>query len=123
VRESAKRMPSDHRRKVSISDIASVSPAKTSQSPSAPAPPPKRRSTMNSRDAAYEEQVKAAMEASKREAMIPTGQEESEVGGEGEREVVDEEEELEAAQGRRGKRKRENDESGECSFVFGFGDC
>ena len=70
---------------------------------------------MNSRDAAFEEQVQAALEASKREAMMPNGQEEIDVGDEGIRRLAEDDEEgleLEPAQEREGKRKREDDDSG-----------
>jgi len=62
---------------------------------------------MNSRDAAYEEQVKAALEASRREEA-----------GEGpDEEVVDAEPVEEVAEDmgpvRKGKRKREDEDAGE----------
>ena len=60
-----KAKPSTHKRRVSI---VSASPPR-SVSPPHPLQAAKRRSTMNSRDAAYEEEVKAALEASRLEAM------------------------------------------------------
>jgi len=120
VSKDHKRWPSDQRRKVSIGGVHSISPSPTSQSPSASAHPSapmaiKRRSTMNSRDAAYEEQVQAALEASKREAMFVNGHEESDAGDEGSQQPIEDEEEmeLEQAQARNGKRERDDGRSGE----------
>ena len=71
---------------------------------------------MNSRDAAYEEMVQAAMEASKQEAMLANGPEDSDVADEGSRYPVDSVEpaELDYMHARKGKRKREDEDSSEC---------
>lgn len=68
---------------------------------------PRKRSTMNSRDAAFEDAVQAAIEASKRE-MDDEG-----VEGEHDEVIVDEPEEgekdKEGEKKHKGKRKREED--------------
>ncbi len=73
---------------------------------------------MNSLDAAYEEQVQAALEASKREAMMANGQEESDAD-EGSRVVIEDEEPTDPEENlvRKGKRKREDDESGRSVLI------
>lgn len=79
---------------------------------------------MNSRDAAYEEAVQAALEASKREAMLADGVEGSDVGEEGDGQVLDDEEALEPEpEQRKGKRKREDGDSGtwSCYISTAFG--
>lgn len=62
---------------------------------------------MNSRDAAYEEEVKAALEASRREMM--TSQERELEGLQEQEQVVEEPEELEeeVKEAKKGKRKRD----------------
>lgn len=92
--------------------IASPSP---SRSPPPNGQPPhlaKRRSTMNSRDAAYEEQVKAALEASRMESATDDAVEddpEEANGDKGETGGGNVEEKLPP---RKGKRKREDDDAG-----------
>ena len=98
-----------HRRKVSMGGITSPS-ASRSPPPHGHAPP-KRRSTMNSRDAAYEEQVQAALKASRMESLGAGGDDDEE-GEECEAKEV-EEHEVEMAP-KKGKRKRDEEENGEC---------
>ena len=115
-RDIVKLRPSDSRRKVSIGGVVSLSPTRVSLSPpSHTAPTPKRRSTMNSRDAAFEEEVKAALEASKREAMM-VDQDDTETVEEPMEHTVEEAEDeaVETAKipSRKGKRKREEEDLG-----------
>ncbi|WVR06403.1 hypothetical protein IAU60_003434 [Kwoniella sp. DSM 27419] len=77
---------------------------------------PRKRSTMNSRDAAYEEAVKAALEASKADASV---REEGDIAvlvedkekARGEKRRRDEEEDGERDRVTKGKRKKEEDEN------------
>jgi len=96
--------PSLAKRKSSAGVVESVSPNR-SLSPSAHMhSAARRRITMNSRDAQYEEEVKAAMEASRREALglSPAAEVAPEV-------AVDEEE-SEKPDTKKGKRKRDEEE-------------
>ncbi|KAL7420776.1 Histone deacetylase complex subunit [Cryptotrichosporon argae] len=68
---------------------------------------PKRRSTMNSRDAAYEEAVKAALEASRKEMEGKVEKKEDEAEDR-KRRREDEDEPV-----KKGKKRREDDEGGE----------
>ncbi|KAK4684857.1 hypothetical protein P7C73_g5306, partial [Tremellales sp. Uapishka_1] len=96
--------PSTHR-KASIGNAAgpSVSPNRSSHTP-----PPKKRSTMNSRDSAYEEQVKAALEASKREML---GEVLDEIEEEKKEKRRREDEEVREEK-RKGKKRKEEDDGG-----------
>ena len=96
------------KRKTSIGQMDSVSPNR-SLSPSAHMHhAARRRITMNSRDAMYEEEVKAAMEASRREALglPPAAEEEVPEDAIEDEEAVKEKEKKEV---KKGKRKREDD--------------
>ena len=70
---------------------------------------------MNSRDAAYEEVVRAAMEASKQEAMLADGLEDSDMADGGAQNSMGfaEPAEPDQMQARKGKRKREDEDSSE----------
>ncbi|ODO10039.1 hypothetical protein I350_02264 [Cryptococcus amylolentus CBS 6273] len=81
----------------------------SSPQPSNSGAPAKKRSTMNSRDAAYEEAVKAALEASKREMEGQEGDEDIEVV----EEKRPEEKKEDKEKGRGGKRRRNEDEEEE----------
>ncbi|WVW84766.1 hypothetical protein I302_106801 [Kwoniella bestiolae CBS 10118] len=101
-----------------VRGISSISPDRDSNSPQpSSAKEPKRRSTMNSRDAAYEEEVKAALEASRAEMMSPaheideTSQVEEKEKDRGEKRRREDEEEVEDKdRAKKGKRKRDEDE-------------
>jgi hypothetical protein len=67
---------------------------------------PRKRSTMNSRDAMYEEEVKAALEASRMEMTVRESEE-----ADADRPV--EEEVLPETRINKGKRKRDDDDVGE----------
>ncbi|WWD18550.1 hypothetical protein CI109_103003 [Kwoniella shandongensis] len=103
--------------------VTSVSPNRSSGSPQPGSALTKKRSTMNSRDSAYEEAVKAALEASRREMLgeAPPEQEVEEVlpeeRGEKRRRGEDEEDEAEKEKAKKGKRKREDEENGESPSV------
>jgi hypothetical protein len=68
---------------------------------------PRKRSTMNSRDAMYEEEVKAALEASRMEMTVRESEE-----ADADR-PVEEEEVLPETRINKGKRKRDDDDVGE----------
>lgn len=86
-----------HTRRISID---ATSPQRDSRSPTAREP--KKRSTMNSRDAMYEEEVKAALEMSRRE-MEPE-------------ETIPEVEAEEEKEEKKAKGKRKRDEDGEFPY-------
>ncbi|OCF37237.1 hypothetical protein I317_00038 [Kwoniella heveanensis CBS 569] len=109
---SSSKPPAQHRR---VRHVSTPSEERDSRSPQ-PSAPPKRRSTMNSRDAAYEEEVKAALEASRAE-MSETHEEEppavvAEEKDRGEKRRREDEEEVEVDKERvkKGKRKKEEEE-------------
>ncbi|WRT67862.1 uncharacterized protein IL334_004836 [Kwoniella shivajii] len=102
-----------------VRGVSSITPERDSQSPQqSSAKEPKKRSTMNSRDSAYEEAVKAALEASKADALRPTPDEIDETATVEEKEIErgekrrrdDEEESEEKERAKKGKRKRDDDE-------------
>ncbi|OCF72860.1 hypothetical protein I204_06089 [Kwoniella mangroviensis CBS 8886] len=101
-----------------VRGISSISPDLDSNSPQPlSAKEPKRRSTMNSRDAAYEEEVKAALEASRAEMLSPphetdeVAQAEEKEKERGEKRRRDDEDEAEDKERtKKGKRKRDEDE-------------
>ncbi|WWC88464.1 uncharacterized protein L201_003375 [Kwoniella dendrophila CBS 6074] len=98
--------------------ISSVSPDRDSSSPQPnSAREPKKRSTMNSRDSAYEEAVKAALEASKAEVTSPmaildgsTNVEDKEKDRGEKRRREDEEEVEDKERVKKGRRKRDEEE-------------
>ena len=101
--------PSLAKRKSSAGVVDPISPNR-SLSPSAHMhSAARRRITMNSRDSHFEEEVKAAMEASRREALGLSPAAEAVV-----EEPVDEEEEK--PEPKKGKRKRDEEEPGESSI-------
>lgn len=94
------------KRRSSVGQVDSVSPNR-SMSPSAHMhSAARRRITMNSRDAMYEEEVKAAMEASRREALGLSPA--AEIGTE-----PVEEEQVEKIDAKKGKRKRDEEDPSE----------
>ncbi|WWC62671.1 uncharacterized protein I303_105268 [Kwoniella dejecticola CBS 10117] len=116
--DSTKSLPKGGPSSKRVRGISSISPDRDSQSPQPNSgKEPKRRSTMNSRDAAYEEEVKAALEASRIEMMSPTNElEESAIMEEkdkerGEKRRRDDEDEAEDKErSKKGKRKRDDEE-------------
>lgn len=115
--KDVKRPDSSPRRRVSIAELRSMSPRDPAHSPGPAGFPGKRRSTMNSRDSAYEEaQIRAALEASRQEMFNSQEREldpEDVEGG-----AADEDTEMERAERRdakKGKRKRDGDDTGESS--------
>ncbi|WVQ96437.1 hypothetical protein IAU59_003542 [Kwoniella sp. CBS 9459] len=110
---SSTKLPTQHRR---VRHVSTSSEERDSRSPQ-PSAPPKRRSTMNSRDAAYEEEVKAALEASRaemtetHEEVPPTVVTEEKDRGEKRRREDEEEVEVDKERAKRGKRKKEEEEA------------
>lgn len=98
-----------HKRTTSVGGRRGSPSESRSPPPNAPA---RKRSTMNSRDAAYEEQVRAALEASKKENNGDEAGEEGVVREEPEQaveeDIVDDDKPT-----RKGKRKREEEDAGE----------
>ncbi|KAK8858658.1 hypothetical protein IAR55_002887 [Kwoniella newhampshirensis] len=116
AREAKRRSAApSHNRRISVGGAISVSPNRSSGSPPPGSSLTKKRSTMNSRDSAYEEAVKAALEASRKEMHSAAPEQTADVSeqrGEKRRRGEEEEEnEAEKDKAKKGKRKREDEEA------------
>ncbi|WVF68917.1 hypothetical protein IAT40_003691 [Kwoniella sp. CBS 6097] len=109
---SSSKPATQHRR---VRHVSTPSEERDSRSPQ-PSAPPKRRSTMNSRVSAYEEEVQAALEASRaemtepHEAGAPVVEVEEKERGEKRRREDEEEVEVDKERTKKGKRKKEEEE-------------